>query len=152
MLTACLLLMALSACALLPNRDPLNINVVGIEPLPGQGLEVRMAVKLRLQNPNETAIEYSGVALDLDVNGKLLASGVSDQQGSIGRFSEAVLVVPVSVSAFAALRQAVDLTQVQSLDNLPYTLRGKLAGGVFGTMRFSDSGVLSLPAATTGDW
>lgn len=152
MLTACLLLMALSACALLPNRGPLNINVVGIEPLPGQGLEVRMAVKLRLQNPNETAIEYSGVALDLDVNGKLLASGVSDQQGSIGRFSEAVLVVPVSVSAFAALRQAVDLTQVQSLDNLPYTLRGKLAGGVFGTMRFSDSGVLSLPAATTGDW
>jgi LEA14-like dessication related protein len=152
MLTACLLLMALSACALLPNRDPLNINVVGIEPLPGQGLEVRMAVKLRLQNPNETAIEYSGIALDLDVNGKLLASGVSDQQGSIGRFSEAVLVVPVSVSAFAALRQAVGLTQLQSLDNLPYTLRGKLAGGIFGTMRFSDSGVLSLPAATTGDW
>ncbi|HEX8540992.1 MAG TPA: LEA type 2 family protein [Pseudomonas sp.] len=147
-----LLLLGVSACALFPNRDPLNINVVGIEPLPGQGLEVRMAVKLRLQNPNETAIEYNGVALDLDVNGKLLASGVSDQQGTIGRFSEAVLVVPVSVSAFAALRQAVGLTQTQSLDNLPYTLRGKLAGGVFGTMRFSDSGTLSLPHADDGSW
>ncbi|OCR21538.1 lipoprotein [Pseudomonas syringae] len=147
-----LLLLGVSACALFPNRDPLNINVVGIEPLPGQGLEVRMAVKLRLQNPNETAIEYNGVALDLDVNGKLLASGVSDQQGTIGRFSEAVLVVPVSVSAFAALRQAVGLTQTQSLDNLPYTLRGKLAGGVFGTMRFSDSGTLNLPHAEDGSW
>ncbi len=147
-----LLLLGVSACALFPNRDPLNINVVGIEPLPGQGLEVRMAVKLRLQNPNETAIEYNGVALDLDVNGKLLASGVSDQQGTIGRFSEAVLVVPVSVSAFAALRQAVGLTQTQSLDNLPYTLRGKLAGGVFGTMRFSDSGTLTLPHAADGSW
>jgi LEA14-like dessication related protein len=147
-----LLLLTLSACALLPNRDPLNINVVGIEPLPGQGLEVRLAVKLRLQNPNENAIEYNGVALDLDVNGKLLASGVSDQQGSIGRFSEAVLVVPVSVSAFAALRQAVGLTQTESLDNLPYTLRGKLAGGVFGTMRFRDSGVLNLPQPVGGSW
>jgi len=147
-----LLLLSVSACALFPNRDPLNINVVGIEPLPGQGLEVRMAVKLRLQNPNETAIEYSGVALDLDVNGKLLASGVSDQQGTIGRFSEAVLVVPVSVSAFAALRQAVGLTQTQSLNNLPYTLRGKLAGGVFGTLRFSDSGTLNLPHAADGSW
>lgn len=146
------LLLTLGACALLPNRDPLNINVVGIESLPGQGLEVRLAVKLRLQNPNETAIEYNGVALDLDVNGKLLASGVSDQQGSIGRFSEAVLVVPVSVSAFAALRQAVGLTQSQSLDNLPYTLRGKLAGGLFGTMRFKDSGVLSLPQPVDGSW
>lgn len=147
-----LLLLTLNACALLPNRDPLNINVVGIEPLPGQGLEVRLAVKLRLQNPNENAIEYSGVALDLDVNGKLLASGVSDQQGTIGRFSEAVLVVPVSVSAFAALRQAVGLTQSQSLDNLPYTLRGKLAGGLFGTMRFKDSGVLNLPQPIDGSW
>lgn len=151
-LLASFLLLTLGACALLPNRDPLNINVVGIESLPGQGLEVRLAVKLRLQNPNETAIEYNGVALDLDVNGRLLASGVSDQQGSIGRFSETVLVVPVSVSAFAALRQAVGLTQTQSLDNLPYTLRGKLAGGLFGTMRFKDSGVLSLPQSVDGSW
>ncbi|MGV6397364.1 LEA type 2 family protein [Pseudomonas caspiana] len=151
-LLASLLMVTMSACALFPNRDPLNINVVGIEPLPGQGLEVRMAVKLRLQNPNETAIDYTGVALDLDVNGKLLASGVSDQQGTIGRFSEGILVVPVSVSAFAALRQAVGLTQTQNLDNLPYTLRGKLAGGLFGTMRFSDSGVLSLPQPDGGTW
>ncbi len=151
-LLASLLVITLSACALFPNRDPLNINVVGIEPLPGQGLEVRMAVKLRLQNPNETAIDYTGVALDLDVNGRLLASGVSDQHGTIGRFSEGVLVVPVSVSAFAALRQAVGLTQTQSLDNLPYTLRGKLAGGLFGTLRFSDSGVLSLPQPDGGTW
>ena len=151
-LTAALVLLTLSACALLPNRDPLNINVVGIEPLPGQGLEMRMAVKLRLQNPNETAVDYNGVALELDVNSRLLASGVSDQQGSIGRFSEAVLVVPVSVSAFAAIRQAVGLTQSQRLDNLPYTLRGKLAGGVFGTMRFEDSGTLSLPQSYGSGW
>lgn len=151
-LLASLLILTLGACALFPQRDPLNINVVGIEPLPGQGLEVRLAVKLRLQNPNETAIEYSGVALDLDVNGKLLASGVSDQRGTIGRFSETVLVVPVSVSAFSALRQAVGLTQRQTLDNLPYRLRGKLAGGVFGTLRFSDSGTLSLPQAEGGNW
>lgn len=147
-----LFLLGLSACALFPHNDPLNINVVGIEPLPGQGLEVRLAVKLRLQNPNDTAIDYSGVALDLDVNGKLLASGVSDQQGTIGRFSEAVLVVPVSVSAFAALRQALGISERQSLDNLPYTLHGKLAGGLFGTMRFSDSGVLSLPQPASGAW
>jgi LEA14-like dessication related protein len=151
-LTAALAVLTLSACALLPNRDPLNINVVGIEPLPGQGLEMRMAVKLRLQNPNETAVDYNGVALELDVNSRLLASGVSDQQGSIGRFSEAVLVVPVSVSAFAAIRQAVGLTQSQRLDNLPYTLRGKLAGGVFGTMRFEDSGTLSLPQSYGSGW
>ena len=146
------LVLALSACALFPSRDPLNINVVGIDPLPGQDLEIRFAVKLRLQNPNDTDIQYDGVALNLDVNGRLLATGVSDQKGTIGRFSEGVLTVPVTVSAFAALRQAVGLADQQRLDNLPYELHGKLAGGLFGTMRFEDSGTLSLPKPASGTW
>ncbi|AKV08642.1 lipoprotein [Pseudomonas fluorescens NCIMB 11764] len=147
-----LLLLSLSACALFPNRDPLNINVVGFEPLQSQDMEVRFAVKIRVQNPNETAIDYNGVALDLSVNGQPLASGVSDQSGSIGRFSETVLSVPVSVSAFSVLRQTLGLSQTQTLNNLPYVLRGKLAGGLFGTMRFTDSGKLSLPGSTVGTW
>lgn len=147
-----LLLLSLSACALFPNRDPVTINVVGLEPLPSQELEVRFAIKLRVQNPNETAIDYNGIALDLDVNGHSLASGVSDQSGSIPRFSETIVSVPVSVSAFSVLRQTLGLSQTQPLDNLPYVLRGKLAGGLFGTMRFVDSGTLSLPKATAATW
>ncbi|WP_434610822.1 LEA type 2 family protein [Pseudomonas sp. R1-7] len=146
-----LMLLSLSACALFPQRDPLNINVVGIEPLPSQGMELRFAVKLRLQNPNETTIDYNGVALDLEVNGHTLATGVSDQSGSIPRFSEGVLSVPVSISAFSVLRQTLGLSQTQRLDNLPYVLKGKLAGGVFGTMRFVDRGTLDLPG-TSGTW
>ncbi|WP_338580743.1 LEA type 2 family protein [Pseudomonas sp. MAG733B] len=145
-----LLLLSLSACALLPNRDPLNINVVGIEPLQSQDMEIRFAVKIRVQNPNESSISFNGVSLDLDINGQPFASGVSDESGSIGRFSETVLTVPVSVSAFSVLRQTFGLSQVQTLNNMPYVLRGKLAGGLFGTMRFVDSGKLSLPGPTTG--
>jgi LEA14-like dessication related protein len=140
-----LILLSLSACALFPHRDPLNINVVGIEPLPSEGLEMRFAVKLRLQNPNETAIDYSGAALDLEVNGRTLATGVSDQSGSIPRFSEGILSIPVSISAFSVIRQTLGLSQTQSLDNLPYVLKGKLAGGLFGTLRFVDRGTLDLP-------
>ncbi|KQV22009.1 hypothetical protein ASC74_16530 [Pseudomonas sp. Root329] len=151
-LSLSLLLLCLNACALLPNRDPLNINVVGFEPLQSQDMEVRFAVKIRVQNPNETAINYNGVALDLEVNGQPLASGVSDQSGSIARFSETVLTVPVSVSAFSVLRQTLGLSKTQTFDNLPYVLHGKLAGGLFGTMRFVDSGKLSLPTSTTGTW
>ncbi len=57
-----------------------------------------------------------------------MASGVSDQSGSIARFSETVLSVPVSVSAFSVLRQTLGLSQTQTLNNLPYVLCGKLAG------------------------
>ncbi len=147
-----LLLLGLSGCALLPNRDPLDINVVGIEPLPSQGMELRFTLKLRVQNPNETPVDYNGVALNLEVNGQPLASGVSDQRGSIPRFSEALISVPVSVSAFSVLRQTLGLDLTQTLDKLPYVLRGKLASGAFGTMRFVDSGQLSIAGPNSGIW
>jgi LEA14-like dessication related protein len=106
-------------------------------------------VKIRVQNPNDNNIDYNGVALDLDINDQPFASGVSDQSGSIGRFSDAVLSVPVSVSTFSVFRQAIGLSQTQTLNNMPYTLRGKLGGGLFGTRRFVDSGKLNLPGPAT---
>ncbi|MFV3290239.1 LEA type 2 family protein [Pseudomonas sp. NY11955] len=143
-----LLTSGLAACALFQPRDPVNISVIGIEPLPGQELELRMAVKMRVQNPNEAPIDYNGIAINLEVNGQPLAAGVSDQQGHIGRYDEAVIVMPVSITAFSFLRQAYGLGKVDSLQGLPYTLRGKLAGGLLGTVRFTDEGKLDLPKGT----
>lgn len=147
-----LLTLGLSACALFQARDPLNISVIGIDPLPGQDLELRMAVKIRVQNPNETPVDFNGIALNLEVNDQPLAAGVSDQRGHIGRYDEAMIVVPVSITAFAFLRQAYGLSRVESLQGLPYVLRGKLASGPLGTVRFTDKGKLDLPAATSAGW
>ncbi|MGA6098185.1 LEA type 2 family protein [Stutzerimonas marianensis] len=141
------LAIALAACAAFSPRDPLNVQVAGVEPLPGEGLELRMAVKLRVQNPNDMALEYNGVALDLEVNGRRLASGVSDASGSVPRFGETVLRVPVTISAFSAARQALGLAEHIGLDEVPYVLRGKLAGGLFGTQRFVERGTLDLEGA-----
>ena len=140
-----MLLLVLSGCAAFSQRDPLNVQVAGIQPLPGEGLELRMNVKLRIQNPNDMALDYNGVALDLEVNGRRLASGVSDARGSVPRFGETVLSVPVTVSAFSAARQALGLAEHIGLDEVPYVLRGKLAGGLFGTQRFVEKGTLELP-------
>lgn len=142
---ACLLALSLGACASL-SRDPLRVDLVGLEPLPGQGLEVRFAVKLRVQNPNDSAVDFNGLALALDVNGRPLASGVSDQSGSVPRFGEALIRVPVSISALSVMRQAWGAAGYQPGQEVPYELRGKLAGGLFGNRRFSDSGNLSWPS------
>src|SRR5690606_3878547 len=59
----------LAGCASLSRRDPLQVDVAGIEPLPGEGLELRMAVKLRIRNPNDRPLVYDGAALALELNG-----------------------------------------------------------------------------------
>ena len=137
--------LALAGCASLVHREPVRINVVGLEPIPGEGMEMRFKVKLRVQNPNETAIDFDGLALDLDLNGRPFASGVSDRTGSVARFGETLIEIPVSVSAIAVVRQALGVIEGDGKAEVPYALRGRLAGGLLGGMRFSDSGTLKLP-------
>ena len=61
-LVALVLLSALAAggCATLSDSDPLEVTVAGIEPLQGEGMELRMNVKLRVQNPNDAPLDYDG--------------------------------------------------------------------------------------------
>jgi len=144
-LAAIALLLALAGCETLMHPQALRVNVVGVESLRSEGLELRFAVKLRVQNPNNMNLDFDGVAVELELNGKNLASGVSDQKGTVPRFGEALLSVPVSVSALAAVRQALALGDATQRGELPYVVSGKLAGGVFGSVRFTHSGTLRLP-------
>ncbi|MDH4585438.1 water stress/hypersensitive response domain-containing protein [Pseudomonas sp. BN415] len=147
-LAALLLSLLLAGCAGFGTRDPLQVDLAGMEPIPGEGLEMRFNLKLRVQNPNESAIHYSGVALELDLNDLPLARGVSSQGGTVAGFGETLIEVPVTISAFSVLRQAWGLTGASPVQNVPYALRGKLGGGFWGTRRFTDAGVLSIPEPT----
>ncbi|MBU9172431.1 LEA type 2 family protein [Burkholderia gladioli] len=135
----------LAGCATLGLDSP-RIGVVGLEPLPGQGLEMRFNLKLRVQNPNDRPIDYDGIALSLELNGRAFASGVSDARGTVPRFGEAVIAVPITVTAFAAARQAFGFADTAASGQVPYRLSGKLSSGMLGGVRFSDAGSLSLPA------
>lgn len=143
-LFACCVLLA--GCATLQDQDPLQVTVAGIEPLQGEGMELRLMVKLRVQNPNDAPIDYRGVALTMDVQGKTFASGVSDNSGSVPRFGEAVLAVPVSISAFRMVRQALDFANSNN-GKIAYEMKGKLSGSLFGTRRFTTRGEFELPAS-----
>ncbi len=135
-----------SACATLQGRDPPQVTVAGIEPLQGQGMELRLLVKLRVQNPNDSPIDYNGVALQMDVQGKAFASGVSDAHGSVPRFGEAVIAVPVTISAFRIVRQAIGMVHGDGSGRLAYEMKGKLSGSTFSTTRFATKGEFELPA------
>lgn len=138
-----------AGCAQLPMSDPVKVSLVGIEPLPGQGLELRMAVKLRVQNPNEGPVDYNGVALDVELRGLSFASGVSDVQGTIPRYGEAVLVVPVSVSAISVLRQALSFSSGDR-SNVGYAISGKIGGSLLRGERFKSTGQIDLPTTLLG--
>ena len=135
-----------AGCASLQGRDPIQVIVAGVEPLQGEGLELRMLVKLRIQNPNDLPLDFNGVSVELDVQGKRFATGVSDAAGSVPRFGEAIVDVPVSISVFRIARQAIGVMTNEYRGKLAYKMTGKLAGPAFNSVRFQSKGELTLPA------
>lgn len=138
----------LASCAAMPGRAPVQVTVADIESLPSEGLEMRMLVKLRVQNPNDTPIEYDGVYVSMAVQDKTFATGVSDERGVIPRFGEGVVNVPVTVSLARAVTNAFRVfSGGQAVDRFTYTLEGKLNGPLFGSTYFESRGELTLPGA-----
>ncbi len=150
-MTMAIVSLAPQGCATLHGRDPLNVTLAGIEPLESQGLEFRMLVKLRVQNPNDAPVDYNGVALEMNAGGKTFATGVSDAGGSVPRFGEAVISVPVSISAFRIVGHAFDMIRSDSTGPITYEMKGKLNAPGFNTTHFRTQGEFELPATGAAD-
>jgi LEA14-like dessication related protein len=135
----------LAGCATLRDHDPLQVTVAGIEPLQGEGLELRLLTKLRVQNPNDSPIDYRGVYVKIELQGKTFATGVSDASGTVPAFGESVIDVPVTASAMRMAHQFFGVGRSNGPpETLQYSMSGKLSGGAFGTRRFEASGEFSL--------
>ncbi|MDM0114784.1 LEA type 2 family protein [Variovorax sp. J22R133] len=139
--------MAVAGCASWPGSEPLRVTLAGVEPLSGEGMEMRLRLKLRVQNPNTGAIDYQGVSVTLNLRGSTLASGVSPEAGSVPGFGEQLIEIPVTVSAVAALRQIFGMAS-GSNRALDYVLRGRLGGGL-GGHAFEASGKIDWPAGAS---
>ena len=140
--------LALSACTSLPRSDPPQVTVAGIESLPGEGFELRMLVKLRVQNPNDVPINFDGVYVRLDLMDKTFATGVTDAQGTIPRYGETIVAVPVTASVLRMVRQALGFFGGEPPEKLAYEMSGKINRSPGGAVRFRSSGEFDLRAAT----
>lgn len=133
----------------MPSLDPLQVTVAGIEPLQGEGMEMRLLVRLRVQNPNDSPVDFNGVSLNLDVMDRRFASGVSDQAGTVPRFGETIVAVPVTVSVLRMARQVLGMLDGKPVTRITYAMSGKLNGAsMFGTQRFNTTGEFDLPQGT----
>jgi LEA14-like dessication related protein len=131
-------------CASLPGNDPPQVTIVSVDPIEGEALELRMLVKLRVVNPNDQPIDYDGVYVKLAVQGYTVATGVSDEKGTVPRFGEAVIPVRVNVSIIDVARHALQAFNGGAPEQLQYHLEGKLNGPLFGSTRFQSDGSFSL--------
>lgn len=141
---AALLAAALAGCAGWGLPEPVNVSLAGLEPLEGAGMEARFLARLRVQNPNDQALAFDGLAVEVALNGRTLATGVSDAKGAVPRFGETLVDLPVTVPASAIVRQIIGLASGPA-PKANYRIRGFLNTGALGRVRFDSSGEIELP-------
>ena len=108
-------------------------------------------MKLRVQNPNDTPVEFDGVALNLDVQGRVRQRCQRGNRGR-ARFGETIVSVPVTVSMLRMVRQVAGMLDGRSVDKITYAMSGKLSGmTLFSTRRFSATGEFALPQEPSPD-
>jgi LEA14-like dessication related protein len=142
------LVVLVSACVGLGLKEPINVDVVGLEPMRSDAMEARFLVKLRVQNPNDQPLSFDGVYVELDVRGSRVASGVSNDKGDVPRFGETIVEIPVTVPFTALVRQAMSLSGGIPA-TLDYEVKGRLSGPLVGGASFSRKGELAMPGTAS---
>lgn len=142
-LAAVVLLLATGGCASVTSLQAPEVRVTSLqmlESMPGS-LEQRFAVGLRLTNPNNRSVDVDGLDFDLELNGKRLARGVTNNAFELPRLGEAETLVVVTTSVFDVLRQALDLAG-RSNATMDYRVKGRLhlGSGFVRTLPFDHEG------------
>jgi LEA14-like dessication related protein len=146
-----LLLLFVTACATLSGTtEPPNLSIVSIEPLEVTPLEQRYHLMVRLQNPNDHALNVSGMSYVLEVNGQPLLKGVSDNTVNVPSFGESIIELTGISTLFGFVRQ-IHALQEDKTGKISYKLTGKLSlSNRLGTLPFSYEGTLLPPTASGG--
>lgn len=148
MRSAALLLIAcvLGACSsLAPKLEAPHLTVANVELLSGTVWEQRLRVHLRVQNPNDRALQVAALTYTLEVAGQELAHGAANDSFVVPANGESEFATDVTANMAGAVmailgrgggaNQAVD-----------YRITGKvtLAGGFVRSIPFEHSGTFKL--------
>lgn len=147
---AALAALGLGACASMTSEyDPPKVSIENFRSLPGEASGPRFEVDLRIQNPNEQALDISGIAYDIALQDVDLISGVSNEVPRVAGYSEEVVTLESGLNTIQLVRFLTGLgTGSRTLDHLEYEVRVKIDfHGFTPTQRIVETGVIGQPRA-----
>ncbi|ADJ28328.1 LEA type 2 family protein [Nitrosococcus watsonii] len=148
---ACLSLL-LTACATLSSYERPRVYLTDLQFREASMLAQHFLLRLRIDNPNDSALSIDGMEVSLNLNGHPLAQGVSSQSFSVPRFGSTETEMRVTTTFISLVQQILSL---QGQRELNYEIAGQLhltrALG-FGrrVFPFQEKGVLDLETMGNG--
>lgn len=140
------LLLTIAGCASLPGaHDAVRVTVSDIRVLESTLLEQLYEVTIRIQNRGEQDISIRGGSVDMEINGRDFAFGVTDQQVTVAAYSDARINVRMVSTLFGMLGLIRGLQEGTGVA-LEYEISGRFSlEDRFGGVAFRETGEVSLP-------
>lgn len=140
------LTLALMACATLSNYEQPRVYLTDLQLQKAGMFAQTFLLRLRIDNPNDTALSINGIDVEFSLNGHSLAQGLSNQPLSIPRFGSATVEVQATTTLLGLAQQIFSL---QNQQKLTYEIAGRLHFARtpgFGkySFPFQEEGVLDL--------
>ena len=147
----CAVALAVSACAGFGKRlESPRVSLANVQLESMQGLETVLRIELRVLNGNEIPLVVKGMECELEINGRHLASGVSDKRTEIPAYGTAIVPVALYSSVLDLVKGAMRL---KDQDKVKYELKGHLhlEAGILApsTIPFKSAGEVSFPNLPT---
>jgi LEA14-like dessication related protein len=135
----------LAGCATLsPEFDPPRVTVESVQALPSEGIGPRFEIRLRVINPNTQALDIAGIGYSIELLGKELISGVTNDVPRIEGYTEETVTLESGVNMFQLVRLLTSLGRQQS-EALEYRFAAKIDfNGLVPTQWVEETGTLSL--------
>lgn len=149
LLLAVILGLVLGGCSsLFQGSEPPRVSVDSVRSLPAEGSGPRFQIVLRIANPNARALDIAGISYGIELLGRELVSGVTNQVPRIEGYTEERVVIDAGVNLLELLRLLGNLGHSRS-DALDYRFRAKIDfRGLMPTQYVEDGGSVALNGAS----
>ncbi len=138
--------LVVAACSHIPlGIEEPSVKVTGLELLPAQGMEQRIAVHLAITNPNGRDLSVRGISYNIGIENIDVLSGVTGKVPTLKAYEQTPVTVEVTANLLSLARLVQHFSQQGVSDRVSYNFDAKLDFSQWlPSMRVEEQGEIKL--------
>lgn len=127
-----------------------SVLLTSIGLMPSDGRAPRVAIGLRVINPNRTPLKMRGLSYTVELEGQRMLTGVTSRLADVPPYSESEIEVNSAIDLLSSARFFNQLVSDATRDRMRYNLRARLdVDGMLLPLTLDESGELTFEQVQT---
>jgi len=131
--------------------EPPVVSLSSFGLVPGDGKAPRIAIGLRVVNPNGTPLRMRGLSYAVSLEGHRMITGVTSRLSEVPPYSETEVELNSPIDLIGSIRLFNEIINTPGRDRLKYSLNARIdVDGMLAPLRLVEDGELVFTQLDTG--